>query len=211
MQRILLTGFAPFLSHASNPTAALVQGLDGTVYAGVRLYGAVLPVAYESSAEACFQAMERVRPDGVLMFGLAYREDVVRVERLALNLDDAEAADNQGVVRRNRPIRAGGPLGHWSGLPVDLLVDGLNRAGLPARPSRDAGGYVCNHLFFQVRQRLAEQGRAIPAGFIHLPPTPDLIREEERPHRPGWPMPRLQQVAATVLALLTGHSRTEPA
>ena len=49
----------------------------------------------------------------------------------------------------------------------------MKDAGVPARISRNAGGFVCNHLYFGALQYLSEKRLAIPAIFIHLPVTPD--------------------------------------
>lgn len=196
--RILLTGFEPFLTHADNPTASLARNLDGAEAGDAVLHGVTLPVAFDRAADAFVEAFERVRPDAVLLFGLAYSYDEVRLERVALNLDDAAGPDNDGVVRRNRAIAADGPMAYWSSLPVDLILDRLNEAGLAAKPSRDAGGYVCNHLFFRVRHWLEQRGSSIPAGFVHVPPTPDLLTEADRGRRTGWPQERIERAAMLV-------------
>jgi len=204
MQRILITGFEPFLTHAVNPTSALAERLDGETVAGARITAVKLPVAFDRATEVFGEVFGRVRPDAVLMFGLAYSYDEIRLERLALNLDDAAAPDNEGMIRRNRPIVADGPMGYWSTLPVDLLLDRLEAAGIPARPSRDAGGYVCNHLFFRVRHLLETAGPRVPAGFIHVPPTPDLITEADRGRRLGWPSARIEAAARLIIATVAG-------
>ncbi|WP_119679761.1 pyroglutamyl-peptidase I family protein [Indioceanicola profundi] len=206
--RILLTGFEPFLTHAANPTALLAERLDGAEVAGARIHGVKLPVAFDRAADAFVEAFQAVRPDAVLLFGLAYSYDEVRLERLALNLDDAASPDSEGAVRRNRPIVADGPMGYWSSLPVDLILDRLNSAGLTAKPSRDAGGYVCNHLFFRVRHWLETQGLDIPAGFIHVPPTPDLLTPADRGRRTGWPLEGIEQAARLVVETVVDSARS---
>ena len=39
--------------------------------------------------------------------------------------------------------------------------------------SRNAGGFVCNHLYFGALQYLSDKRSAIPAVFVHLPVTPE--------------------------------------
>src|SRR5690606_25057076 len=37
--------------------------------------------------------------------------------------------------------------------------------------SDDAGGYVCDDLFFRTRHHLERTGATIPCGFVHVPPA----------------------------------------
>lgn len=195
MARILVTGFAPFLDHAVNPTAWLAGQLDGGMAGRATLTGVQLPVTFTGAVPALLAAVDDVRPDAVVMFGLAYDTDVIRPERLALNLDDATAPDNEGTVRRNRPIDPAGPMGYWSSLPLDAIIDDLEAAGFPTKTSRDAGGYICNHLFFGMRHARP----ALSAGFIHVPPFPEQLKPEHRAHRTGMTADRLEMAARTIL------------
>lgn len=208
MDRILITGFEPFLSHPVNPSALLVEALDGTVVGGARVTGVQLPVTYAGAGEAFAAAFARVRPDAVLLFGLAFEEEAIRLERVALNLDDTAHPDNLGQVRRGRPIVEGGPVGYWSTLPLDTLADRLTEAGFPARTSRDAGGYLCNHLFFRARHLIAERGLDVPAGFVHVPPLEEQVAD--RPGRTGITLPRLVEATRLMLEVVQ-ESRTASA
>lgn len=196
MAGLLVTGFAPFLGHAVNPTAWLAERLDGAVVAGARIAGVRLPVTFTGAVPALKEAVTAHRPDAVIMFGLAYETDLIRPERLALNLDDATAPDNDGTIRRNRPIDPEGPMGYWSSLPLDAIIDDLEAGGFPVKTSRDAGGYICNHLFFGMRHWQPD----MPAGFIHVPPFPDGVKPEDRGHRTGMTQERLDQAARIILA-----------
>lgn len=200
MGRILVTGFAPFLVHAVNPTAWLAERLHGGIVDGADIVGVRLPVTFSGAVPALMAAVAEHRPDAVVMFGLAYDTDLIRPERLALNLDDATAPDNDGVVRRNRPIDAAGPMGYWSSLPLDAIIDDLEAGGFPVKTSRDAGGYICNHLFFGMRHAHPD----LPAGFIHVPPFPDGLKHEDRGHRTGMEPDRLEQAARIILARVAG-------
>lgn len=195
MTRLLVTGFAPFLDHPVNPTAWLAERLDGGTAGDATITGVQLPVTFTGAVPALLDAVAAHRPDAVIMFGLAYDTDVIRPERLALNLDDATAPDNDGTVRRNRPIDPAGPLGYWSSLPLDAIIDDLDAAGFATKTSRDAGGYICNHLFFGMRHARPD----LPAGFIHVPPFPDLVKPEHRGHRTGMPADRLEAAARIIL------------
>ncbi|MFC7334783.1 pyrrolidone-carboxylate peptidase [Rhodocista pekingensis] len=206
MDRILITGFEPFLGHPVNPSALLAEALDGTVVAGARVSGVQLPVSYDGAGGAFAAAFDRVRPDAVLLFGLAFEEESIRLERVALNLDDTTHPDNLGQIRRGRPIAEDGPVGYWSTLPLDTLADRLTEAGFPARTSRDAGGYLCNHLFFRARHLIAGRGLAVPAGFVHVPPLEEQVAD--RPGRTGITLLRLVEAARLMLEVVVQESRT---
>jgi pyroglutamyl-peptidase len=101
------------------------------------------------AAEVLREAVARVGPDAVVCFGQADGRSRISVERVALNLDDAASADNEGVVSA-QPIRPDGPPAYWSTLPVEAIVEALRAEGIPAATSRDAGGYLCNHVFYSL-------------------------------------------------------------
>jgi pyroglutamyl-peptidase len=77
-----------------------------------------------------------------------------------------------------------------TGLPAAALARAMRGAGVPARVSRDAGRYVCNHFYFLLLRRLA--GRAV---FVHVPRLP-----EEAARLGGGPSLSLDQVEGAVRA-----------
>ena len=82
------------------------------------------------------------------MTGQAARRGVVCVERFAHNLDDATAPDNDGVLRRALRISRAAPEWLEATAPVRTIARAIEEAGVPARMSRNAGAFVCNHLYF---------------------------------------------------------------
>lgn len=169
MAPLLLTGFQPFGGNAVNPTMLLMDRLAGTP--GV--VTATLPVEYGTAGDAFENLLDRHRPAAALCFGLAGNTDVVLVERIAWNRDGTERADNAGVVRTGTVIVEGAPPAYGCGLPVPLLVRALAGAGVPVGLSDDAGGYVCNHLYFRARHAIETRGWRTPMAFLHVPPLPE--------------------------------------
>ncbi len=166
---ILLTGFQPFGSNAVNPTMLLMErlaGMEGVVTA-------TLPVEYGTSGDAFEALLDAHRPAAALCFGLAYKTDVVLVERIAWNRDETGQADNAGTVRNGALIVEGAPPSYGCGLPVPLLVQALAEAGVPVSTSDHAGGYVCNHLYFRARHAIETRALNVPVAFIHVPPLPE--------------------------------------
>jgi pyroglutamyl-peptidase len=169
---ILVTGFEPFGGEAVNASWEAARKLDGC---GIGEFAAVarrLPCAYDASVEELVRAIKTLRPEAVLMTGQAARRSVVCVERFAHNLDDAAAPANLGVLRKAAAISEGAPERLEAAAPVKAIAGAIREAGIPARVSRSAGGFVCNHLYFGALQYLRDEGRATPAVFVHLPATP---------------------------------------
>ena len=191
--RILVTGFERFGPNDLNPTALLMDRLAGK--GGVT--AVVLPVEYHTSVKRFEALLDEHRAEVAVAFGLARSCDQIRLERVALNLDEATMPDNAGVLRCGLRIAEDGPVGYWSTLPVDRLIKALTEAGLPAGPSGHAGGYVCNHLFYGVRHALECRGRPLPMGFVHVPPLPEQVSSE--PGRTGLGLDDLERAAHIIL------------
>ena len=170
---ILVTGFEPFGGETINASWQAAQKLDGWRHGDTVGVARLLPCAYDASVKKLINAIETLRPDALLMAGQAARRAVVCVERFAHNLDDATAPDNDGALRRALRISRAAPEWLEARVSVRSIASAIKAAGFPARMSRDAGGFVCNHLYFGALQYLSEKRSPIPAVFVHLPVTPE--------------------------------------
>lgn len=180
---ILLTGFDPFAGRPANPSGLVARALAGRSFAGHRVRAAVLPVVYADIESHIDRLLASVKPAAVVSLGLDYKTDAIKLERIAINLDDAAAPDEAGDLRCGTRIAPRGPAARWSTLPLGAIAAALATAGVPFKFSSHAGAFLCNHLMYHLCGRTARGG--IPAGFVHLPPTPDLIRLEDQPTRAG--------------------------
>jgi pyroglutamyl-peptidase len=169
MTRALVTGFEPFGGADVNPSQLLVEALTADPPEGVELVHAVLPVSYGRAAAALRDAVRAADPQLVVCFGLADGDSCISVERFAHNLDDAGALDNDGVPASAGPIDPSGPLAYATTLPVTEIVAALEVEEIPATPSRDAGGYLCNHAFYVLMRLLEQERPATRGGFVHVP------------------------------------------
>jgi len=169
---ILVTGFEPFGGEAVNASWEAARKLDGWRLGEFAAVARLLPCAYDASVKELVGAIETLRPGAILMTGQAAQRAVVCVERFARNLDDAAAPDNLGHLRNGVAIAEGAPERLEAAAPVKAIAGAIREAGIPARVSRSAGGFVCNHLYFGALQYLRDTGRATPAVFVHLPATP---------------------------------------
>lgn len=164
MPDVLITGFEPFGKNEVNPTQLLAEELGGVV----------LPVSYARAADELREAIRERDPSVVLCFGLADNRQTISVERFAHNMDEASTTDNDESPGSGKEIDPAGPLAYRSTLPVDDIVAALQTEDIPAEVSRDAGGFLCNHVFYVL---MASLGRNQIGGFVHVPPLDVLPLE----------------------------------
>jgi pyroglutamyl-peptidase len=188
---VLVTGFEPFGGSTVNPSRQLVEALDGEVAT------AVLPVSYERAADALRGAVAGHRPDVVIAFGQADGRTGISVERFAHNLDEATTTDNDEAPGSGLPINLQGPTAYPSTLPVDEIVAALRAAGIPAAPSRDAGGFLCNHVFYVLMGLLERERPVARGGFVHVPLLPEQALDEDVA---TMPLDTLVQAARIIVA-----------
>jgi pyroglutamyl-peptidase len=170
--RVLVTGFEPFDRADVNPSQLLVETFDGDVAK------AVLPVSYARAADALRAVVRDAEPEVVICFGQADGRSGISVERFAHNLDEAEPADNDAAAGSGAPIDADGPAAYRSTLPIDEIVASLRRERIPAAPSRDAGGFLCNHVFYVLMRELDLHRPGTIGGFVHVPLVPEQTLDE---------------------------------
>jgi len=190
MTKVLLTGFEPFGKATLNPSGEIVKEISGD-----NIVTAILPVAYAQSAEALLALIEHHKPDVVISLGQAEGRTHITPERIAINLDDARLADNEGVMRNDVPIVVGGPVAYESTLPIKEFVAAINGAGVSAAVSLSAGAFLCNHIFYVAQDRL--KGTKVRSGFVHVP-----LMDEQAGEFPGLPTMPLDQMVKAVRAML---------
>jgi pyroglutamyl-peptidase len=180
---ILVTGFEPFGGESVNASWEAAKRLDGWRAGDLATVARLLPCAYDASVEEFIYAFETLRPDAVMMTGQAARRAAVGVERFARNWDDAAMPDNRGVMRSAVKIVGGAPDRLEAQGPIDAITNAIRAAGIRARVSRNAGAFVCNHLYFAALQYLRGRKPATPAVFLHLPATPEQTPPRARATR----------------------------
>ena len=188
--RILLTGFEPFGKATLNPSSEIVKQISGE-----NIVTAILPVAYAQSAERLLQLIAEHNPDVVICLGQAEGRTQITPERIAINLDDARLADNEGVMRNEMPIVLDGPVAYESTLPVKEIVKAINNAGVPAAVSLSAGAFLCNHVFYVAQDHF--KGTKVRSGFVHVP-----LMDEQAGEFSGLPTMPLEQMVTAVRAML---------
>jgi pyroglutamyl-peptidase len=167
MLKVLLTGFEPFNNARLNPSEQIIIRLKPDSVPGAQIITAVLPVVYGEAASHLIALVQEHNPDVVISFGQAEGRTAITPERFAVNLNDANLADNKGHIRIDQAIHQGTPTAYESTLPVKELVAAVKSEGIPAALSLTAGAFVCNHIFYELQNALKDT--QIQSGFVHVP------------------------------------------
>jgi pyroglutamyl-peptidase len=190
MTTVLLTGFEPFGTATSNPSGEIVKQISGD-----NIVTAILPVAYTQSADRLLALITEHNPDVVICLGQAEGRTAITPEKVAINLDDARLADNEGVLRSDVKILDKGPDAYFSTLPLAEMVEAIKAHGIPASVSLSAGAFLCNHVFYVAQNKFA--GTNVRSGFVHVP-----LMDSQAPEFPGLPTMPLDQMVTAVKAIL---------
>ena len=190
--KALVTGFEPFGGDTINASLEAVRRLPARVGA-LEIETATLPTSFARTHAALEAAIMRTKPDIVLCVGQAGDRAALCIERVAINVQDAVIADNDGAQPDDAPVVPGGPAAYLATLPVRAAVAALQAEKLPVQLSMSAGTFVCNHVFYGLMHLAAArgaQGRTARA-------DPHLARESDQRRRAAPPRgrPRLSRIA----------------
>jgi len=174
---LLLTAFNPFGQLTHNASEQVLTAFLAQTALGSSVHGVVLPTEFVAARTHMQELVARLKPEAIVMLGVAEGRSAINLEHFALNIQDARMPDNAGFKPRHCPVEAEGPPAFRSSLPLELWCNLLNDEGIPCEHSYEAGTYVCNHLFYSTHFDLASQALTIPAGFVHLPPLEMLPLE----------------------------------
>ena len=182
MKRILLTGFEPFREYKINSSWSLVDSFKNTTsdFECIKL---LLPVEFKAVSNLVPEILKQYQPDIVLTFGQCIG-DSIRIERVALNLDDARTADNSGYTPIDELIHADGKNAYFSSLPIKAIQHAVVAKNIPAVISNSAGTYVCNHLFYELLYWSDKLSLPTKIGFLHLPRLPKQVIGTQNPSIP---------------------------
>ncbi len=161
---ILVTGFAPFAGRTVNGSGTLANALDRTEIAGASVQTVIMPVQWGEPTRIIPQQVAVHHPIAILGLGEGH-PDQMTVETVAANRA-IPVADNAGMLPGSGRLQATGPME----IPARFHLH--ERWGIvspvPLKPSRNAGGYLCNEALYAI------VSSTVPvAGFVHVPPQGD--------------------------------------
>ncbi len=166
---VLITGFGPFPGAPFNPTAGLTEQLAARrrpAFAGVRRVSHVFQTSYAAVERELPALIKRVRPDVVLLFGVATRTNYLRIETRARNARSTLFPDASGARPNTGTIAVREPSARMGRAPNRILLAAVRAQRLPARLSHTAGRYLCNFAYWRA---LAAADAAAVVQFVHVP------------------------------------------
>lgn len=178
--KILLTGFETFADYAVNPSQKLLNLLPEKFEQDIDLEKLILPVDHDVAPGLILNSIREGKPDAVIAFGLAAGRARISLERVAVNLMDFRIPDNAGAIISDKPVNPDGPAAYFTSLPIRSMLIALIDSGIPANISLSAGSYLCNQVFYTIMHEITTNHLQIPAGFVHLPASPEAVAKGQK-------------------------------
>lgn len=208
-KRVLVSGFEAFGGASINPTAKLCELLQRAIAGesaprslplpeNLEIRSILLPVTFDEAYLRLREEVDAFDPHAIVAFGQAGGRDAVELERIAINVIDADIPDNKGALIQDRPVSENGAAAHFSSLPLRQILSELKQENIPARISNTAGAYVCNFLFYRMMEE--NSGNHRRCGFVHVPYLPEQVMD--KPGVPSMPLETMAQALATILRVL---------
>lgn len=171
--RLLICGFSAFPEAIRNPAQAAVEALaaHGWSPEGAEAAYLTVPVAWRGSVEAILERLTAEPADAVLVVGVAVSASSFHVERLGRNRASAEKRDDLGEVWNASLITSDGADEIRTVAPTRSMVAAIERDGLAAELSDDAGDYLCNFTYY----RLMASQAAPTVAFLHVPQVREYV------------------------------------
>jgi pyroglutamyl-peptidase len=169
--RVLITGFGPFPGAPYNPTMPLVKRLTQLrrpAFGDVELIGHIFHVTCGTVDRELPELIVQRRPQALLMFGLADRTAHVRIETRARNAITTLFPDADRNRARKGSIIDGADAMMF-GPHTAKLLRAADSTGIDARPSRNAGSYLCNYLSWRAIEATSKDDGPALAAFVHMP------------------------------------------
>ncbi len=172
MRTILITGFGRFPGAPVNPSGLMATRLvrrRRPAFAATRRIAHVFATRYDAVDRELPALLKREKPDIVVMFGVATRSHRVRVEQRARNRIALfpDASGHRPATRTIAPHREA----MRNPLPVTRLVKAARTARVAAAPSRNAGAYLCNYVYWRALEAAARPEGPGLVVFVHVPPV----------------------------------------
>lgn len=168
-EKILLTGYEPFLDFKKNPSIEACKILEGKTYNGYKIVVEELPMRYREIKGLITGYLLKHQPAAVISTGVSSLAPDICVERVAINIGSAESGPNFGFDELDQILSKRGPAAYLSTLSIREIVVEIKKNGIPARISNTAGTQGCNLVFYHLMDYISENELDIPGGFIHLP------------------------------------------
>lgn len=166
---ILITAFDAFGNDKINPSELVLEKIPNKID-NKTIIKQILPTIAYKSIEIINNIIYSQKIDYILCLGLAKGIDNIRIERIAINLNDFRIEDNAKNKYIDKKIYENGNLAYMTNLPIKRICKSINDNNIKSTISLSAGSFVCNHIMYA---NLYNHPK-IPSGFIHIPATKEI-------------------------------------
>ena len=191
--KILITAFEPFGKCDTNVALMALNKIKAKDYDIETLE---VETVYSRAFSTVKEKLDTGTFDYCICLGQAGGRDNITVERIAINIADCSAPDNNGKILTDQKISQTGQLAYLSTLPIKKIVNKVNKNGIPCKISDTAGTYVCNYIFYSLMNYL-EGNTKTKGGFIHLP-----YATEQKQDGPSLPLDDIVKALEVILEYL---------
>ncbi|MFA6801658.1 MAG: hypothetical protein WCR19_06080, partial [Acholeplasmataceae bacterium] len=143
MKKILLTAFEPFDGKNKNASSEIMNCLEFDLHL-FDIHKLILPTTFNDIESLMINKISSFKPDIILMLGEASGTNHIRIERVAINIDDARIPDNTHYQPIDQIIKQNSDNALFSTLPIKKIHHNLLENEIPAVISNSAGTFVCN-------------------------------------------------------------------
>jgi pyroglutamyl-peptidase len=113
-----------------------------------------------------------------------------------------------GGFRPTQPMIAPGLAALRNPRPLARLVEAAREAGVGAAPSRNAGSYLCNYIYWRALESARVPGGPRLVAFVHVPPVPHKARPTSAKRRRVYRMSDLVRASEAILIAMAALART---
>ncbi len=209
MKTIILSAFGRFGDYVANSTELVAHQLHERVVAGLKVHSIVFEcnIPFDNRGKILLDLAETNNASGIIALGMASDKNGICVESVARNVInnpkycpglEGKPVDPNFTCGEELEL----DLSPWN---FDLFVQECGRRNVPVEKlSRDAGGFCCNHLMFQVEalQRTRETCQRIPFIYIHIPCSIEAIVDSGAHGRSGKAVLSIHKVIEGLQILL---------
>lgn len=195
MYKTLITGFEAYWNYPENSSWVVAESLS-LKRSDISAISRQMPVSFARSGIALRNTVKEHRPDLILMLGQSGGSDRVKLERLAINLQDAKLPDNDGYIADEDVIDDEGENVLFTNVPIKQLRSLVENTGISVKISNSCGLYVCNRLYYEAL-KICREIPGTQALFIHLP-----YYEGQPSAKPGKPVMPLCDMTKAVSMII---------
>lgn len=171
--KILITAFNPFDNRSINISKEVVTSLDIN-FKDIEIKKVFLPVAINTSFNILNNYILEYHPDIIILSGEAVSREDISIEIKAKNIVQASIDPSDEIdLSRSNKVDKNGPNAIFSEFPTVEALSQLLTKSIPTILSSDAGGYICNALYYKTMLHYPN----IPTVFIHFPSFKKITKE----------------------------------